>query len=422
MTSSMLVGAPRPDVNAMLALLSTPTPTPASALPTRTSAQGPLRCCFVLPDASALLAADGIGYFGGAEIRGVTLLRALASRADFEMCAVVCGEAGATMRGVDGIPLFCRPPLKYYEGQHDGNDSAYAQANADVYVVFGANELSAEVARFCRRRGRRLVVSIASDAAFDPDVREGATVRDVYGTPKHYVWFGLAHADRLVVQTASQGDRLTTQFGRTSALVRNPLPVSVIRAPRTAPSKSPQVIWIGRLDHNKRPREALQLAAVMPDVRMTIVMNGWDGIPAAERKALQEKRPTTTFIDSLPPDALAELIAEHDLLINTSLTEGFPNTFLQAGASSVPVVSMRVDPGGLLREHGGGVIADDTVVGMVLAIRGLLQDRARYAQCSRRLHEYVMSHHDPVRSAADFAQVLLSTVDPTDAATDWRIR
>ena len=422
LTPSAMPITRRPDVDAILALLSVPTPavddTGIAAPPPPRS----VRCCFVLPDAAALLRPGAQGYFGGAEVRGTTILRALQARPEFDLCAVVKGDRGETATGVDGIPLFFRPDVHYYEGQHDGNDSAYAAANADVYVVFGANEMAAEVARYCRRRGRKLVVSIASDAAFDPEVHEGSTVRDVYGTPKHYIWFGLAHADHLVVQTEEQRTRIAKQFGRSSTLIRNPVPWATRRAPRTAPARTPRVIWIGRMDHNKRPREALQIAAVLTEARITIVMNGWDALPQAERDALQAKRPNTTFVDSLPPDALARTIAEHDVLLNTSSTEGFPNTFLQAGMSAVPVVSMHVDPGGLLGVHGGGVVADNTVVGTVLAMRALLASPARYAACSRALHEYVLAHHDPAQSASAFAEVLVDVARPTGVADDWLIR
>jgi glycosyltransferase involved in cell wall biosynthesis len=74
------------------------------------------------------------------------------------------------------------------------------------------------------------------------------------------------------------------------------------------------------------------------------------------------------------------LLARAHVYVSTSLYEGFPNTFIQAWMRDVVVVSLTVDPDGVL-EHGGvGVLARDET-GLVTAIRRLAGDekaRERY--------------------------------------------
>jgi len=80
------------------------------------------------------------------------------------------------------------------------------------------------------------------------------------------------------------------------------------------------------------------------------------------------------------------------LLVNTSKVEGFPNTFLQAFALGVPVISLAVDPDGILNGTGLG-LRSGTYRQMVDDVRRVLSDRAlaaSMAECGRR---YFAANH-----------------------------
>jgi len=89
----------------------------------------------------------------------------------------------------------------------------------------------------------------------------------------------------------------------------------------------------------------------MPHLRF-VVVGGPDGEPASEKLAREMREaaaivPNIDYRGFLPFNAADRLFDGARVLLNTSLYEGFPNTFLQAWARGVPSVAF-VDTGSRL--------------------------------------------------------------------------
>jgi len=385
---------------------------PASVLrasaPT-SAADARVRVCVSLPYGRQLLL-GGASYFGGAEVRGATFIVGLASDPALDVHVMVMGAETAPVVRPDGITMHFRPDVPWYAGHQDDPDrSVWAEVDAEVYVAFGANEATAELARFCHAHGSALLLSLASDVSFDPFVYEGSLEQDKYGVAGHFIWYGMHHAHEVMVQTDRQAALFLAREHRTATVIRNPAP-SASRSPaRMAPEYGGRMLWIGRTDPNKRYMEALALAAALPHRPMIMVCNDIHSLGPAMIAELEAKLPNLMLADQVALEDVDALFRFSDVLVNTSLVEGFPNTFLQAGMHGIPIVSMSFDTDGMLSMHGCGRVSNGTREDLARAVDSLLSDPKAYARAASANARWLHERHEPARRVQELAALVRRT-------------
>ncbi len=379
------------------------------------------RVCVSLPYAAQLITGETM-YFGGAEVRGTTFLTGLAADGGWDVHAVVIGAPADPVRLPNGVTVHTRPEAlcRITVPLADPASTVWGKVDADVYLSFGANEASAEVAHFCRAVNRPLVLSVASDAAFDPNVYELSTEVDAYGVAGHFAWYAIAHAHAVIVQTTRQQElfaqRFAERMGREAVLVRNPAPTSTRLPARAKPLNGGRLLWVGRVDPNKRYEEALMLAAALPHRETMIVCNNILSLGEGTIDELQAAMPQVMIADQVDLRDIDRLFRFADVLVNTSVVEGFPNTFLQAGMAGIPIVTMGVDPDGMLSTHGCGRVSDGSSADLARTVDALLADDDAYAAASAACSAWVADRHAPEARVAELAAVLRTVVTQTASA------
>ncbi|WP_158514696.1 glycosyltransferase [Gemmatimonas phototrophica] len=360
-----------------------------------------------LPYASQLLTGTAM-YFGGAEVRGTTFLNGLAATQAWDVHAVVVGPPAPPMRLANGVTVHTKleAPCRITVPLATPAETVWGRVAADVYLAFGANEASAEVAHYCRAAQRPLVLSIASDAAFDATVYELSIVCDAYGVVGHFPWYAINGAHTVVVQTDHQQALYRARYGSDAVLIRNPAPQQGHRPPRTAVANGGRMLWVGRVDPNKRYEEALLLAAALPHREMIMVCNNILSLGEGTIDELQTAMPNLMVADQVALPDIEGLFRFSDVLVNTSVVEGFPNTFLQAGLAGIPIVSMVVDPDGMLSQHGCGRVSDGTSAGMAHTVETLLANDNAYAAAATACSAWVHGRHDASARVAELSAVL----------------
>lgn len=370
------------------------------------------RICFVglsnLPVLAPEFEQHGVG---GAELQQTLLAKALARRG-FQTSMIVADygqEDGAVWSGVrtykaaglrEGIPV-----LRFVHPRWTKLVAALGRAAADVYYVSPASVQVGQVALWARRNDRRMVQRIASDADCDPKRLLMSFWRD-----RKLYEFGLRNADVILAQSVKQQELLRANYGLDSFVVASLVDVPDSRL--QLEERDISILWVGNIQQLKRPELFLDLARRLPGLAASMVGGAQ---PKAQHlldqtKAAASRVGNLTFHGPLPYRATQGLFDRARVFVNTSDVEGFPNTFLQAWARGIPVVSF-FDPDDVIRREGlGYAVANlDEMAG---AVHRLALDPQLWAEVSGRCLAYIACRHDEEQTVAPYVEIfrrLLST-------------
>ncbi len=171
--------------------------------------------------------------------------------------------------------------------------------------------------------------------------------------------YGIRHATHIIAQTEDQKRLLENNFMRTpSAVIPNFHPPA--REPLTK-DDTITVVWVANLKDMKQPEIFIRLARELQDVpnvkfKMIGAMQG-NHRKRRHYTELIEGATRLQYLGFQSQDVINEILSRSHIFVNTSEREGFPNTFIQAWFREVPVVSLKVDPDHLIKNHGLGLVS-----------------------------------------------------------------
>jgi glycosyltransferase involved in cell wall biosynthesis len=258
------------------------------------------------------------------------------------------------------------------------------RAGADVYYQRTSDVLTTIVALFCKVHGKRSVYAAASDMDFVPGQEEIDLGRD-----RAIYRYGLRRMDRIVVQNPVQQRECKRTYGRDATLI----PSCHVPSPGATHDRNGYVLWVARMGTSKRVEMVLEVARRLPQHRFVVVGAPGDG-GQAQFEALQREAARIGNVELMGFVPFAEIDAYFDgarVLLNTSIFEGFPNTFLQAWARGIPTVAF-IDTAS--REDGEPVTCTATDVDDAAArVNRLMSDDLAWQQASQRCARHFRRVH-----------------------------
>lgn len=257
-------------------------------------------------------------------------------------------------------------------------EKLFAELTDDVFVAFGVQSTAATVIASAHASERPAVVVLGCDDDLDERYVTNPEFINPYGDSGRVCRWILEQADVVLTQTDWQQRTLAERFGREGVLIPNPIEIDRWRTDDS--NAQPQgrkivghdlpdrfLLWVGRAEGvHKRPQKLIELARECPNVQFVMVMNPADAVVEREVRAFCPNN--VVIIDRVRPDDMPALFQRSLALVNTSSTEGFPNTYLQAAAVGRPVLSLAV-LANFLEANRLGRAYDDDVSLLAMAAR-----------------------------------------------------
>lgn len=415
-----------------------------------------VKVCFVALNAYPAIEPRVSGSFGGIETRSWMFAKALAKNAEFEVQFLVRHTGKLRTDRYDNVNLHC-----WVDPYHNIRTSLVSRLNrsshfpwlrlqqpklsdafylpllavmklmkrrtspctpeprledneTDVLLTFGAQSHSASVIASAQEKGIPSILFLGSDSDLDENYLPGNDYVSAYGDSADVCYWVIQNADKILCQTQFQRDRLKNVFGRDSELIKNPIDVESWDR-RTENDLDQEIysevdryaLWVGRADPvHKRPQDLIELAKICPEIPFLVIMNKRDDVLEAD---LKNNAPANVkFVEKIPFESMLTVFSKAFAFVNTSALEGFPNTFLQAAVSRVPIVSLNVEEE-FLANANAGFFAAGSIDKAAEQLRSIWNKTA--PDCDGR--DYVVEHHDLKQQAELLASAIKRLVDST---------
>ncbi len=361
-----------------------------------------MRICFLSPQAYPLLAnqIEKNTVVGGSEVQLVFLARELQRHSSVHVSMVTADYGQPPYEHLNGIDTYSS--FKLNESRLLGLGKllrALWSARPDVIVQRAINPMSGILALWYKMLGKRFVYMVASDYEVD-----GRFEKDQGRLNAWLGFLAFRFASIILNQNSFQRDQIQKRWHRESIYFPNSFP-----APTSSQTVQKDIIlWVGKAVPLKRPDLFLDLAEHFPNERFVMVC------PAVPNNLnyftkIQERASSLSnlqFFEAQPLASVEKLFQAAKAYVLTSDYEGFPNTFIQAAQNGVPILSVNVNPDGLLDREGLGIWCQNNSTQLPAALERILTDRELTESIAQRGPDYIQTHHSLERNAERFLELI----------------
>jgi glycosyltransferase involved in cell wall biosynthesis len=379
-----------------------PSPTPlerAARAAVSASREGSARArkphiCFLAPTTWPVISGSTeIKVVGGAEVQQSMIAPALVRRG--YRVSMICLDYGQPDKsGVDGVTVYNMhkpdegiPGLRFIHPRLTSLWRSLTRVDADVYYQRTAAAYTGFLAQFCRRHGRKSIYAGASDVDFLPGREDIRFTRD----KKIFEW-GVRRVDRIITQNDVQQRQLFDNYGLEGRVI----PSCYAPPPGARSDRAGYVLWAASVRPSKRAELAIEIARRLPNYRFVML-----GGPDPDRRSREYYASLAEAARALPNLEMKGFVPFTEaerwfdgarLVLNTSLYEGFPNTFLQAWSRSIPTLAF-IDTGSRTAEGHPVYDAVQDVSEASWKVERLMRDDILWREASQRVLAHYRDHH-----------------------------
>jgi glycosyltransferase involved in cell wall biosynthesis len=359
--------------------------------------------CFVSPALWPVFSgSNDIKVIGGAEVQQGIIARALA-RAGYRVSIITLDYGQPEGIVIDGVSCHkTHTPdggirvVRWLHPRLTSVISALKRVDADIYYTRSSSYVTGVVAAFCKRHGKRSVYAGALDLDFLPGKERIQFRRD-----RWLFQYGLRNATGLIVQNTFQYGTCLENYGREPTLI----PSSYVPPEGASADRAGHVLWVANIRRQKQPDLCLEIARNLPHLKF-VMIGGTTGDGREMYRDIEAKArqlPNVEFLGFQPYAKTEEYFNRARVFLNTSRTEGFPNTFLQAWARGIPTVAF-FDTGSRMGDAPVYPIAAGVSEAQA-EVQRLMTDDVHWKQASDRCREHFRAQHSVDAVTSIYARV-----------------
>jgi glycosyltransferase involved in cell wall biosynthesis len=267
------------------------------------------------------------------------------------------------------------------------------EVKPDIIYQRGLKAYTGILAYFSKKNNCKFIFHVAHDYDVIPD--KNITIHSIiHPLEKKVGEYGIRHADNIIVQTTQQLKWLEENYQRADGvLIKNfhPKPEEDINRS----GDLIKVVWVANFKPIKRPEYFVRLAKDLEYIdNVEFIMVGRSG----SKKIYQDLHEIIVngknikYVGEKTIDQVNKILSESHIFVNTSIAEGFPNTFIQSWMRGVPVVSVSIYADGIFDAHQVG-ICGETYEGMKKAVVKLITNKRLREKMGRMAKQYAFKEH-----------------------------
>jgi glycosyltransferase involved in cell wall biosynthesis len=364
------------------------------------------KICFIsLGSLPLLIPNENLHYAGGAELKQILIGRELAKQ-NYLISFIVYDELrNEQIKNIDDIHL-----VKSFSPSQ--NISFFKKirtlwkslktANSDIYIQ--ATYPPGIVALYCFINRKKYIKWLTSDKTVK---LQDVTQRTTFLTKiSQYLDIKLAHL--IIVQNEYQKEIIEKKYRKKCVLLKSPI-ISLEKPGDFNEKKENNILWVGTIRSVKQPELFFDIAKLLPQFKFIMIGGATQSELDLYNKLQQKSKSLSnlSFIGFVPHNKIQKYFSQSSIFVNTSLSEGFPYTFLEAWNHALPVISLNIDPDEIICKNKLG-LHSKTFEQMIVDIECVLKnDRLRY-DLATNARKYIKENHDLTKITNQFIDILTS--------------
>ena len=275
------------------------------------------------------------------------------------------------------------------------------QINADIYFTANLSKYVGFTNLFCKISNKIHI----HRTEHQHQVNKNIILKHIKKGHSRYLLFllGYMNVDHIVVQNEEDREMLKKTFKYPSNVIRNSYPIQKIN------NKNKNfILWVARSEKWKRPELFIKLSKAFHNEQFIMIMPMADNPIFFEYiKNEAKKVKNLQFIPGVPFSEVEDYYRNAMVFVNTSLSEGFPNSFNQAMNSSTPLLSLSINPDNFIQEHNVGLFCHNNFNELRGNLERLLNDTELWNTYSENAYKLVFNEMNIKKSIKKWKKIFL---------------